>query len=356
MIIIVEGIDRCGKTTFVDKICEQMPNLLRFKDLNVCSKTYTDEDFKSFSLGKLDTSVAFLKQLSEKGYDIIVDRLHLTELAYGSVERKSTSYKEIGQLDNILAKLDCILILVEPTDLQWSNEQAEKNQTEHYHAFKSHYINSAIEKYHTNFNELDKMIDIIYHRMSKSNAKQADFYSSEFVNQVGTKVNDTKEVINHCSAFSKITTAEILKTFNLDLSLTMNFEYDVRNKIINNYGPYHMEKYHDIFDKLHVAINHLIDDNINTRRCVIQFDNEHCFETIQFLIRKNKLIVVCNMRSCNARDNFKADIYICSLLADEFKNTYAKMFHSTLEQTHDIIMNIGSFHIFEKEVDINASK
>ena len=356
MIIIVEGIDRCGKTTFVNKLCSKLPDMIRLKDINLCSKSYNDEDFKLFSLGKLDTSVAFLKQLSEQQNNVIVDRLHLTELVYGSVERQSTAYREIGQLDNILAKLDCILVLVEPTDLQWSNEQAEKDQTKHYHAFKSFYEISAIEKYHTNFKELDKMVDIILNRMINSNLRMA-VCSGNCVGLHGEDVRDTKEIINHSSTYHDITTAEILKTFDLDLSLTMNFEYDIDNKIINTYGPYEMTKYHNIFDNLREAMQNLITDNINTRRCVIQFDKEHCFQNIQFLIRNNKLIVICNMRSCNVIDNFKSDIYICSILADRFKKLYVNMFSKSLEQTHDIIMNIGSLHRFkEKEETENASK
>jgi thymidylate kinase len=354
MIIIVEGIDRCGKTTFIDKMCETMPKMLRFKDLNVCSKIYTDEDFSSFSLGKLDTSVAFLKQLSEKGYDIIVDRLHLTELVYGECERNTTSYKEIGQLDNELAKLDTLLVLVEPTDLNWSNQQAEKDQSKHYHAFKKHYANSAIEKYHTNFHRLDETVHTIIHRMAKINKYKANI-AIEKVSHSPNRVNNTLEFVNFTSIFDEITTAEIIKTFDLDASLVLNFEYDVRNKTNGVYGPYKMEKYHDIFDKLHDAMKHLIDDNIQTRRCIIQFDKEHCFQNIQFLVRDNKLKVICNMRSCNAIDNYKPDIYICSILADEFKNEYIRLFHKSLNNSHEICMNIGSFHMFVKEED-NASE
>ncbi len=354
MIIIVEGIDRCGKTTFIDKMCEKIPGLLRFKDLNVCSKNYSDEDFKSFSLGKLDTSVAFLKQLSDKGYNVIVDRLHLTELVYGECERGATMYKEIGELDKILSETDSILVLVEPTNLQWSNEQAEKDQTEHYKLFKRAYSNSAIEKYHTNFHELDKTVEIIIHRISKINSYIANAAINK-VSESENKVRDTLELTNFSCDFDDITTTEIIKTFGINRDLIQNFEYDVRNKTEGFYGPYVMNKYHDIFDKVHETVKYLIDDCIETRRCIIQFDKEHCFQNIQFLIRNNKLKVICNMRSCNAKDNFKEDVYICSLLADEFKNEYIRLFKTALNTTHDIHMNIGSFHIFVKEEN-NASE
>ena len=93
----------------------------------------------------------------------------------------------------------------------------------------------------------------------------------------------------------------------------------LKNKTNGIYGPYDMTKYHDIFDKLDNAIELLSTDNINTRRAILQFDKEHCFQYIQFLIRNNKLTVICNMRSCNVNENYKSDIFICSILADRFK-------------------------------------
>lgn len=355
MIIIVEGIDRCGKTTLIDRLCKFDNSIIRFKDYNVCSKTYNDEGFKDFSLGKLDTTVAMLKQLSEQGFDVIVDRLHLTELVYGSVERNQTSHMEIGELDNRLAEMKSLLVLVEPTDLAWSNEQAEKDQTEHYHAFKSAYINSAIEKYHTDFNHLGETIEYIFRRREETNSIMANGMIL-FVKSEGRKINNTKEIINDVTEFEDITTAEILNTFNLDKTFTMNFEYDVKNKTEGKYGPYDMKYYHDIFDKLESAIDLLVTDNINTRRCIIQFDKDHCFQYIQFLIRDNKLTVICNMRSCNVEDNYKSDIFICSILADKLKEIYANKFRTTLHQTHDIIMNVGSLHAFIKEENKNASE
>ena len=227
MIIIVEGIDRCGKTTLIDRICEIDKNIIKFKDYNVCSKKYTDEGFKDFSLGKLDTSIAMLKQLSEQGFDIIVDRLHLTEIVYGSIERKQTSYTHIGELDNRLAEMKSLLVLVEPTDLAWSNKQAEKNQTEHYRLFKSVYSNSAIEKYHTDFNHLDEAIKYIFLRRQETNAMLTEMIQT-YVENEGSLVNDTKEIINDDTEFEDITTAEIINTFNLDKAFVMNFEYDVK--------------------------------------------------------------------------------------------------------------------------------
>ena len=347
MIIIVEGIDRVGKTTLVNKLNDKLKNVIKLKDYNVCSKDYTDEDFSQFSLGKLDTSVAFLKQLSEQGFNIIIDRLHLTEITYGLIDRKVTESEKIAQLDTILSGLNAILITVMPTDIKWSNAQAEKDLTKHLEAFIMLHDCSEIEKYTTNFHELDKTVEIILNRVCAINASLCDsmlFATATF----GKDVLDTVELVNENTTYNDITTHEILKTFNIDKDLSDNFEKDVISKSIDVHGAYQMKRYSDVFDKIKVALEQIKLDNIFTRRCIIQFDIDHCFQNIQFLIRENKLHVICNMRSCNAVVNYKADIYICSVLADNFKKELRKMTNVQLDETHDITMNIGSLHIFNE--------
>jgi thymidylate kinase len=355
MIIIVEGIDRVGKTTFIDKMCEKR-KLIRLKDSNVCSKTYGDDDFGSFSLGKLDTSVAFLKQLNEQGFDIIVDRLHLTELVYGKTKHRQVCENKIYELDRILSSQKCILVYVQPTDINWSNKQAGEDQTTLYRNFNFEYSLSGIEKYYTNFHKLDRTVELLNDRMNQINKLIADRALRQLAEK-GRRVNDTIELISYSAVFANITTQEIKNTFEIDSDLFRNFKYDVDNKIDTKYGSYQINKYFGLFNRLYSAMEYLKTDNIYTRRCIISFENEHCFQNIQFIIRNNKLVVVCNMRSCNIVDNYQNDIMICSLLADAFKEEFHKYDKEyKLEQQHDIIMNIGSLHIFVKEGDNDASK
>ena len=91
-----------------------------------------------------------------------------------------------------------------------------------------------------------------------------------------------------------------------------------------------IDKYFSIFQKLQEAMQVFVTDNQFTRRCISQFDKEHCFQNIQFLVRNNKLVIICNMRSCNVIENYENDILICSLLADEFKQVFKKMYPSAV--------------------------
>lgn len=355
MIVIVEGIDRVGKTTFIDKMCNER-KMIRLKDRNVCSESYADSDFSSFSLGKLDTSVSFLEQLTEQGFDVIVDRLHLTELVYGKTKNRDVCQSKIYELDKILSTQECILVYVQPTDLKWSSEQAGEDETQLDRQFNFEYNLTNIESFYTNFNNLDETVYKVSQRIECENKKTVDAMMND-VRQQGEPVNDTVEVIGSSSVFLNITTDEIKNTFDIDVDLFNMFKYEVVNKIDTRHGAYVIKRYFRLFEALQKAMSVLETDNLFTRRCVIKFDNAHCFQNIQFMIRNHKLVVICNMRSCNMIDNYENDILICSLLADAFKEELRKYNNKyEIEQGSNIIMQIGSLHYFIKGDEKHAGK
>jgi len=354
MIVIVEGVDRVGKTTLINKLNKEIPSMI-LKDANICSKDYKDKDFKVFSLGKLDTSVCFLEQLSDDMNLILVDRLHLTELAYGIALKRGTEQEKIQELDDRLAEMGAILIYVDPAHPEWSDEQAGEDQTERVEILRGLYNTTKLEKYRTNFEELDEMVRILKNRLGAYNKKLVNLIGMD-INKRGHKSNNTIEILNDNSTYFDITTREISETFDINSEFAENFESDVKNRYETTIGSYITEHYYDIFDNMYKAMNQLEEDNVETRRCVMHFDPAHCFQTIQFIIRKNKLNVICNMRSCNYDVNYQHDILICSILADEFKKRYASIFGARLEDIHNITMNVGSLHKFVEESEENASK
>ena len=90
-----------------------------------------------------------------------MDRLHLTELVYGLLERSAKNVNIVSILDKIIAvKLKPILVLVQPTDIEMSCEKHGKDLHGHDRLF-----NKALEcftyidrKFITNFNELDSVV------------------------------------------------------------------------------------------------------------------------------------------------------------------------------------------------------
>lgn len=163
MIIIVEGIDRVGKTTLCNKFKEK--GFLYLKDsINIPSEAVKEMDFDTFSLGKIDTTISLLELLNDAEVNVIMDRLHLTELVYGLIERSSKNVDIVSILDKVIAvKLNPVLILITPTDIDLSCKKHGKDLYVHEKLFRKvfQHFTYIEEKHVTNFNELDSLVEKI---------------------------------------------------------------------------------------------------------------------------------------------------------------------------------------------------
>lgn len=124
MIVIVEGIDRVGKTTLCNKIYE-LNNIPVFKHSN-----------ESFDYSKMDNDnetdkmLQLVELVSITRSDIIFDRFHISDIVYGQLERNYEYYKaeeNFKKIDERLSKEDSVLIHVYPS----SYEKLMKASTEH---------------------------------------------------------------------------------------------------------------------------------------------------------------------------------------------------------------------------------
>ena len=115
LIVVVEGLERTGKTTLCKEFEER--GFVYFKDFNRINK--------HICLGmesRLDTTLTFLQNLSENGVNVVVDRLHLSEYAYGKTFRKGYSMN-VDYIDNAISKLNSVLILC-----KFDNDEEYKNR------------------------------------------------------------------------------------------------------------------------------------------------------------------------------------------------------------------------------------
>lgn len=184
MFVIVEGIDRVGKTTLCNKL--EGLGFITLKDAfgkiiagsereaRICVND--DEQFPMYSIGKLDTAVQYIKNLHDKGYNIVADRLHLTELVYGSLDRAYVPrWEKLNKLDRMIEEMfgpDVMLVLVCPTDIKEASERAGCNLEAHHVMFVDEFAESKIKRgLTTNFNHLDGAVCEIARRTFKY-----DFY------------------------------------------------------------------------------------------------------------------------------------------------------------------------------------
>lgn len=109
MIVILEGLERTGKST-VAEILENNFGFIRFKDHNHLRFM----DLKSIA-NRLDSTLSMLVSLDKAGKNIVLDRFHISELIYGSNDRGYPDYdfNHIYYIDEVLSHLNTKLYLLE---------------------------------------------------------------------------------------------------------------------------------------------------------------------------------------------------------------------------------------------------
>ena len=109
MIVILEGLERTGKSTIAE-ILENNFGFIRFKDHNHLRFM----DLKSIA-NRLDSTLSMLVSLDKAGKNIVLDRFHISELIYGTNDRGYPDYDfdHIYYIDEVLSLLNTKLYLLE---------------------------------------------------------------------------------------------------------------------------------------------------------------------------------------------------------------------------------------------------
>lgn len=171
MVIIVEGIDRVGKTTLCEMIEEKYRESIDFRRFRDDTRYVHNHLNREVNTEKINT----FQNLLEAGFidNIILDRYHITEFVYGAIER---SYKNVDMydidkrlsivggpdykvtepddLDNIdsammvdgLFHTDVVLIYVVPADIKRSSSEHGYNLERHLKWYNDFYKNTTIKK------------------------------------------------------------------------------------------------------------------------------------------------------------------------------------------------------------------
>ena len=174
MIVVVEGIDRVGKTTLVNKLVKA--GFIKLKDEFIINEFV--EKFDDYSIGKCESFVQAAKNLEEQGHNVVIDRLHLTEYVYGTIRNRGVNEQAVWAIDMILTNLNAILCYVRPSNIEISNNEAGLNQEKYDEMFEFATKLSSIRSVVTDYNHLDEAFDTIMFF-----TKSYDFYfASPFFN------------------------------------------------------------------------------------------------------------------------------------------------------------------------------
>ena len=162
MIIIVEGIDRVGKTTLANKIKKEI-NIPYFKSMATKSQidriNNEDETMKSINTVRLCNLL--------NAY-VVIDRFHLSD--YGNIERgydKKISEENFFKIEKYLKEQKAIIILVKPVDINKSSQEHGKNLIEYENLFEEIYEKSINEKIYCDYNSFDFAINYIREKIKK---------------------------------------------------------------------------------------------------------------------------------------------------------------------------------------------
>lgn len=155
MIVIIEGIDRVGKTTLANKLCKElgfekfsMKNLFPFDNMphNV----------------EINNAIVEMLKLCEDKVDLVFDRFHMTELVYGLIDRKYDGAKAYEYINGMLETLNnTVLVVVKPKDIVRSSKEHGEDLSKHEEIFEFLFENYAGNKMLTNYDALDETVKIV---------------------------------------------------------------------------------------------------------------------------------------------------------------------------------------------------
>lgn len=158
MIILIEGIDRVGKTTLANKLSQSIGYpILKLNRTILGNKTKIDNEIETYGeiLGEIKV-MNFLKP------NLIIDRFHWTEAVYSYVNRKSSfSLCMCDSIEAEMAKGDFFIVYVRPTNIEWSSNQHGAKLVEHNAIFDKLFLESKIRKIECCFDTIDEAIKLI---------------------------------------------------------------------------------------------------------------------------------------------------------------------------------------------------
>ena len=120
MIIIVEGIDRVGKTTLCNILSKELDIPIYKHSQKVMQYSAMD------NVNETDKMLQLLDICDITDIDIIFDRFHFSDYVYGIRERgyeSDNATKLFRLLDEKLYSMNAIIIHVVPVDINWSSAQ-----------------------------------------------------------------------------------------------------------------------------------------------------------------------------------------------------------------------------------------
>ena len=131
-IVIIEGIDRVGKTTLSRDFFDE--GFIKFHD----KVDLVSGEARTINYEKINSTIFALEAFKFSNAKVLFDRFYLSEYVYGFINRKYNSYIETKAFDDRLTSLKATKILVIPKDkekLAQCSEEHGSDLSEHNQMF-----------------------------------------------------------------------------------------------------------------------------------------------------------------------------------------------------------------------------
>jgi thymidylate kinase len=155
MVIIVEGIDRVGKTTLCNKL-KSIPSAKIIKGIPYITPTDNVDKHRLYSEVLVNVAALLQNELSDL---IILDRFHLSHYVYGKLDRNLQD--DCWKLVDTMLPDDTILVFVQPTNILLSSAEHGADLQPYYDEFIYCLHSTKLKVIYTNYNKLDTTINII---------------------------------------------------------------------------------------------------------------------------------------------------------------------------------------------------
>lgn len=162
MIIIVEGVDRVGKTTLIKRL-QKATNF----------PVYNHAGERDFNLIKNDVETDMYLQILEvcklSQADLIFDRFCWSDFVYGCIERHYDFTKALCNKDaveKVLRELQAVVIFVKPTNIVKSSTQHGRDLQRHEQLFEFLYKETCLEKIECTYDTMFKVEDFIREKVN----------------------------------------------------------------------------------------------------------------------------------------------------------------------------------------------
>lgn len=161
MIYVVEGIDRVGKTTLCEMLSKSTSTKVFKHDCSFFPYDKMDND------NETDKMMQLVELATTTNSDIIFDRFHLSDFAYGITKRHydgAVALKNFLMIDRKLSEVGAVLIVVRPESIDKSSEEHGSDLREVHSYISIAYSLSHMKKLETMYDMFDDTLDAIYEK------------------------------------------------------------------------------------------------------------------------------------------------------------------------------------------------